>query len=50
MKTPYADPRSRPGDLPPDADELRSQELREAIAKYIETKREQLKALRKMLN
>ena len=33
-----------------DADKLRSQELRKAIEKYIEMQREQIKALRRMMN
>ncbi|MHC4044656.1 hypothetical protein [Bradyrhizobium sp. 23AC] len=33
-----------------DTDKLRSRELRKAIAKYIEVQKEQIKALRRMMN
>ena len=50
MKTALADAEAALNDVQRDTDKLRSREVREAIQKYIEAQREQIKALRRMMN
>ena len=50
MKVTLANAEAAPDKLLLDADELHSQELRKAIAEYIELQRKALKALRRKLN
>ena len=50
MKITLANAEAALDEVQRDADKLHSQELRKAIAEYIETQREALKALRKKLH
>jgi len=50
MKTTLANAEAALDEVQRDTDKLRSQELRKAIEKYIEMQREQIKALRRMMN
>jgi len=50
MKTTLANAEAALDEVQRDTDKLRSQGLRKAIAKYIEAQREQIKALRRMMN
>ncbi|MBR1090426.1 hypothetical protein JQ621_23415 [Bradyrhizobium manausense] len=50
MKTTLANAEAALEEVQRDTDKVRSRELREAIAKYIEAQREQIKALRRMIN
>ncbi len=50
MKTPLANAEAARDEVLRGTDELHSQELRKAIAEYIELQREALKALRRKLN
>jgi hypothetical protein len=50
MKITLANAEAALDEVQRDTDKLHSQELRKAIAKYIETQREALKALRKKLH
>ena len=50
MKTDLADAESALNDVQRKTDKLHSRELREAIEKYIAAQREQIKALRRMMN
>ncbi|TWB49432.1 hypothetical protein [Bradyrhizobium sacchari] len=50
MKTTLANAEAALDEVQRDTDKLRSRELRKAIEKYIEMQREQIKALRRMMN
>ena len=50
MKTTLANAEAALDEVRRDADKLHSRELREAIAQYIETQREAIKALRRKMN
>ncbi len=50
MKTTLANAEAAREEVPRGSDEFHSQELRKAIAEYIELQREALKALRRKLN
>jgi len=50
MKTILANAEAALDEVQRDADKLHSRELRKALAEYIEKQREQIKALRRMMN
>ncbi|MBB4372421.1 putative transcriptional regulator [Bradyrhizobium sp. cir1] len=50
MKTTLANAEAALDEVQRDTEKLRSRELRKAIEKYIEMQREQIKALRRMMN
>lgn len=50
MKTTLANAEAALDEVQRDTKKLHSQELREALEKYIEKQREQIKALRRMMN
>ena len=50
MKTALAHAEAALAEAQRDTDKLHSRELRAAITKYIEAQREQIKALRRMMN
>jgi len=50
MNITLANAEAAPDDVQRDADKLHSHELRKAIADYIETQREAIKALRRKMN
>jgi hypothetical protein len=50
MKTALAYAEAALNDVQRDTDKLRSREVRAAIEKYIEAQREQIKALRRLMN
>ncbi|WP_275200149.1 hypothetical protein [Bradyrhizobium sp. CSA207] len=50
MKTTLANAEAALNEVQRDTDKLSSRELREAIAKYIEMQKEQINALRRLMN
>ena len=50
MKTTLANAEAALDEVQRDADKLHSRELRKALAEYIEKQREQIKAIRRMMN